>query len=271
MYHSREEPATTTSDLNEKMEQVRFVSTLDHSSAASMGTSTTSTTIQMVMSSTESETTQIPPKNQPNGVVSSAISKFMNGRVTRRNDHSEEHNEHHLIIDGSSSSSNHHQQIQPSERQQEQHIQLQLQQQQQQHQQYDMVYFLQKIVADLNKSFDPNEVKDDRLRSLLLAEIIECQRNLVHQAVRASSANKNKNSANSSSSTSTSILKNNNSNNNANRNIISNNLGNITLTQERIYDEWKVLAMVVDRICFFLYIFLLILMAALIYFFNWLT
>lgn len=124
--------------------------------------------------------------------------------------------------------------------------------------QFDMVYFLQKIIVDLNRSFDPNSLKDDHLRSLLLAEIIECQRNLLCQAQK-NKKNNNKNHGRSSamssfkSTSSMSMLKDKN------------------ITLERIYDEWKVLAMVVDRICFFLYMFLLILMIAVIYFFNWLT
>lgn len=133
---------------------------------------------------------------------------------------------------------------------------------------FDMVYFLQKVIVDLNRSFDPNALKDDHLRGLLLAEIIECQRNLLSQAQKNRHEKKNATASRNFKKDKVAAL-NGGSSHHHHHNHPDNDSWNIT--QNRIYDEWKVLAMVVDRICFFLYMFLLLLMIALIYFFNWFT
>lgn len=102
----------------------------------------------------------------------------------------------------------------------------------------DLVYYLQKMIVNLNRSFDPKDLQDENLRSLLLAEIIECQQNLLLKANKTTS-------------------------------LVASEKSNITLNE--IYDEWKVLAMVVDQICFFIYLSLLLLVISsifVIYVFN---
>jgi hypothetical protein len=83
---------------------------------------------------------------------------------------------------------------------------------------------LEKMLVKLQKSFNPLCLKDEDLKFAILKEILECQRLLL---------NKNIEKTSSSSPNTVSI--------------------------NEIYDEWKVLAMIVDRICFFLYLFALIL------------
>jgi hypothetical protein len=79
---------------------------------------------------------------------------------------------------------------------------------------------LEKMLIKLQKSFDPFKIQDENLKFEMLKEILECQR-LLLQA-----------------------------------NINDKNQKQITINQ--IYDEWKILAMIVDRICFFIYLLALI-------------
>ena len=100
----------------------------------------------------------------------------------------------------------------------------------------DLVRHLETMIIKLNRSFDPLKLKDDNLKCVLLTEILECQRNLL-----VSNTKKQKP-----------------------RKLGFNN--DLLMTLNEIYDEWKVLAMVVDRICFFIYLTLLIVIISLIYF-----
>lgn len=88
---------------------------------------------------------------------------------------------------------------------------------------------LEKMLMKLQKSFDPFCLKDEDLKFSILKEILECQRLLLNQN-----------------------LENFNTNNN--------------LSINEIYDEWKVLAMIMDRICFFFYLFALILSSTIFFF-----
>lgn len=79
---------------------------------------------------------------------------------------------------------------------------------------------LEKMLIKLQKSFDPFKLQDENLKFAILKEILECQRLLL----TANLANKK----------------------------------DKQITVNEIYDEWKILAMIVDRICFFIYLSALI-------------
>ncbi len=83
---------------------------------------------------------------------------------------------------------------------------------------------LEKMLIKLQKSFDPFKLQDENLKFEMLKEILECQRLLLQ----------------------------------ANLNNRINNRRQKQMTINEIYDEWKILAMIVDRICFFIYLFALI-------------
>lgn len=75
---------------------------------------------------------------------------------------------------------------------------------------------LEKILMKMQKSFDPFKLQDENLKLAILKEILECQRLLLSSSL-AKKEDKH-----------------------------------LNITE--IYDEWKILAMIVDRICFFLYL-----------------
>ena len=80
----------------------------------------------------------------------------------------------------------------------------------------EMIRNLEKILIKMQKSFDPFKIQDENLKFAILKEVLECQRLLL------------------SSSLTTKEDKQMNIND--------------------VYDEWKILAMIVDRICFFVYL-----------------
>ena len=84
---------------------------------------------------------------------------------------------------------------------------------------------LEKMLIKLQKSFDPFKLQDENLKFSILKEILECQRLLL----TANLANKKEKA----------------------------------ITVNEIYDEWKILAMIVDRICFFIYLSALLLSSVL--------
>ena len=75
---------------------------------------------------------------------------------------------------------------------------------------------LEKMLVKIQKSFDPFKLQDENLKFAILKEILECQRLLLTA------------------------------------NLVNKKEKHITLNE--IYDEWKILAMIVDRICFFVYL-----------------
>lgn len=75
---------------------------------------------------------------------------------------------------------------------------------------------LEKMLIKIQKSFDPFKLQDENLKFAILKEILECQRLLLTA------------------------------------NLVNKKEKHITLNE--IYDEWKILAMIVDRICFFVYL-----------------
>ena len=98
---------------------------------------------------------------------------------------------------------------------------------------------LEKMLLKMQKSIDPFKLKDENLKFSILKEILECQR-LLLTANLTSSDNGHKSHG---------------SNSKINR-------VNNSLTLNDIYDEWKILAMIVDRICFFFYLLALVLSSA---------
>ena len=80
----------------------------------------------------------------------------------------------------------------------------------------DITKNLEKMLMKMQKSFDPFKIQDHSLKFAILKEILECQRLLL--------------TANLASKKETQISIN------------------------EIYDEWKILAMIVDRVCFFVYL-----------------
>lgn len=79
---------------------------------------------------------------------------------------------------------------------------------------------LEKMLIKLQKSFDPFKLQDENLKFEMLKEILECQRLLLQANLNGKKRKQ--------------------------------------ITINEIYDEWKILAMIVDRICFFIYLFALI-------------
>ena len=75
---------------------------------------------------------------------------------------------------------------------------------------------LEKLLVKMQKSFDPFKLQDENLKFAILKEILECQRLLLSSSLTQKQGNQ--------------------------------------LTINEIYDEWKILAMIVDRICFFVYL-----------------
>jgi hypothetical protein len=92
---------------------------------------------------------------------------------------------------------------------------------------------LEKMLIKLQKSFDPFKLQDEALKYEILKEILECQKLLLQSNLKSG----NKKGADCDNQ----------------------------LTVSEIYDEWKVLAMIVDRICFFIYLLALISSSALFF------
>ena len=86
---------------------------------------------------------------------------------------------------------------------------------------------LEKMLMKLQRSFDPFKLHDEQLKFQIIKEILECQRLLL--SANASRDRKDK------------------------------------MTINEIYEEWKVLAMIVDRMCFFLYLLALAFSSLLFY------
>ena len=85
----------------------------------------------------------------------------------------------------------------------------------------ELSYNLEKLLLKLQKFFNPFYLKNEDLKFAILKEILECQKLLLIKNMEYNSETK--------------------------------------ISINEIYDEWKVLAMVIDRICFFFYLFALIL------------
>ena len=82
---------------------------------------------------------------------------------------------------------------------------------------------MERLIRKIYKSVDPYKIKDESLKFTILKEILECQRLLL--------ASEYKDHCGKAKDTLISI--------------------------EDIYDEWRILAMIVDRICFWLYLFVM--------------
>jgi hypothetical protein len=91
----------------------------------------------------------------------------------------------------------------------------------------DISKSLEKTLIKMQKTFDPFKLNDENLKFAILKEILECQRLLI----TANLSQKRENQ----------------------------------ITINEIYDEWKILAMVVDRICFFVYLTALVVSSGLFF------
>ena len=75
---------------------------------------------------------------------------------------------------------------------------------------------LEKLLLKMQKSFDPFKLQDENLKFAILKEVLECQRLLLSSSLTTKEDKQ--------------------------------------ININDVYDEWKILAMIVDRICFFLYL-----------------
>ncbi len=100
---------------------------------------------------------------------------------------------------------------------------------------------LESMIQKLERSFHPFELKDNNQKLLLLKEISECQLNILNSKKFFEKITKQENELNFF------------------RKIKQKKLCYKKLTLNQIYDEWKIIAMIMDRTCFFLYLsFLLV-------------
>ena len=90
---------------------------------------------------------------------------------------------------------------------------------------------LEKLINKIQKSIDPFKIVDPALKFSILKEVLECQRLLLTA------------------------------------NLSANDIQNQAISVDEILDEWKILAMIVDRVCFFIYLMALVL-SSVIFFFN---
>ena len=80
---------------------------------------------------------------------------------------------------------------------------------------------LEKLVRKMHRTADIFSLEDQTLKFSILKEVLECQRLLL-------------------------------------TNTLSGQRPSLYVSSDEVYDEWKLLAMVVDRVCFFLYVFTLV-------------
>jgi hypothetical protein len=83
-------------------------------------------------------------------------------------------------------------------------------------QQYSITHNVEQILLKMQTEFDPSKINDEHLKVSILREILECQRLLL--TIHAKKQNVNSQSL------------------------------------YDIYEEWKILAIIVDRICFIFYL-----------------
>jgi hypothetical protein len=91
---------------------------------------------------------------------------------------------------------------------------------------------LEKMLIKMQRSFDPYKLEDENLKFAILKEILECQRLLLTANIKINDT--------------ASLTTDKNSNDNKNK--------PREPTLQEIYDEWKTLAMIVDRMCFCVYL-----------------
>jgi hypothetical protein len=94
-------------------------------------------------------------------------------------------------------------------------------------QQQSITYNIEQVLLKMQTQFDPSRIKDENLKISILREILECQRLILTIHARKQNAH--------------------------------------TQVLYDIYEEWKILAIIVDRICFIFY--LISMLAASIIFF----
>jgi hypothetical protein len=94
------------------------------------------------------------------------------------------------------------------------------------------------VLSKLQNCFNPIQVKDERIKVILLNEIKKCQENLMKKSRNLNEKDLFSLKISKSQSDHTKFI------------------------EKKIYDEWKILAMVVDRICFFVYLIFYVLISA---------
>jgi hypothetical protein len=119
----------------------------------------------------------------------------------------------------------------------------------------DITKNLEKMLSKMQKSFDPFKLKDENLKFSIVKEILECQRLLLtvnlsnSKEINYKSFGRGRNNSNKKSS----------------KNEKHSSGYHREMTPAEIYDEWKILAMIVDRICFFFYLLALVLSSGLFF------
>jgi hypothetical protein len=103
---------------------------------------------------------------------------------------------------------------------------------------------LEKMLIKMQRSFDPFKLHDENLKFSILKEILECQRLLLASNLRTANAVDSSNQSK----------------------LATNLLERKEPSTAEIYDEWKVLAMIVDRICFFIYLAALLVSSAVFFY-----
>jgi hypothetical protein len=89
---------------------------------------------------------------------------------------------------------------------------------------------LEALIIKLQSSFEPHKLKDVNLKRLLLREIIECEQNLIML---------------------TNFLQ--------NKKFRMMSIKQNEKAMKKLNDEWKIVAVIIDRVCFFVYLFFLLL------------
>lgn len=87
----------------------------------------------------------------------------------------------------------------------------------------ETIMYLEETLFNIEKTYLRSKLKDNRLKYLILKEILECQERILLDSNRSTHSDSRE------------------------------------ITQSEIYDEWKVLAMILDRVCFFIYFIVLLL------------
>ncbi len=129
---------------------------------------------------------------------------------------------------------------------------------------------LEKMVEKLERTFQASDIKDENLKMLLLKEIAECQLNLLNNS---KSINSGLTKEDLSCSNLKPILKPDVKEKKIKSKLMApkcfasgrKNRTNATteLTMNQIYDEWKIIALIMDRTCFFLYLSFLVISSGL--------
>ena len=115
---------------------------------------------------------------------------------------------------------------------------------------------LEKMLNKMQKSFDPFKLRDENLKFSIVKEILECQRLLLTVNLSNNSVNRKKYDKSCNQQPKSCAY---------NKNKRKSVGAKREMTIEEIYDEWKIMAMIIDRICFFFYLLALIFSSAIFF------